>query len=82
MKVPTIEWKQIEPNNIKFSNIELSTIQKKKELKQKFNTFLVFHSGKFIMSGMKEETMRDDYYRFLNILKQNELKIKEVLEMS
>ena len=40
----------------------------KKLKKQRYNTFLVFHSGKVIMSGMEESFMKDVYYEFLNII--------------
>jgi hypothetical protein len=41
---------------------------------------LVFHSGQFIMSGMHEGTMRDDYNRFMGILKNFQPHIRENLE--
>jgi len=37
--------------------------------KKKYNTFLVFHSGSVIMSGMTKETMRNDYNLFMSIMK-------------
>ena len=41
----------------------------KKLTKQRYNTFLVFHSGKVIMSGMEASFMKDVYYNFLEIIK-------------
>ena len=41
----------------------------KKLKKQRYNTFLVFHSGKVIMSGMEESFMKDVYYEFLDIIR-------------
>ena len=41
----------------------------KKIKKQRYNTFLVFHSGKVIMSGMEASFMRDVYYEFLDIIR-------------
>lgn len=41
----------------------------KKLNKKRYNTFLVFHSGKVIMSGMEESFMRDVYYEFLDIIR-------------
>lgn len=52
-----------------------------KESKPKYNTFLVFHSGRFIMSGMHEETMREDYDLFMSILKKHQGEIREVLDI-
>lgn len=42
----------------------------KKLKKQRYNTFLVFHSGKVIMSGMEATFMKDVYYDFLNIIRE------------
>lgn len=44
---------------------------------QKFNTFLVFHSGKILMSGMIEDNMAHDFHMFHNFLKIHQNKIKE-----
>lgn len=41
----------------------------KKINKQRYNTFLVFHSGKVIMSGMEATYMKDVYYEFLDIIR-------------
>jgi len=38
--------------------------------KGKFNTFLVFHSGKVIMSGMFSSTMQEDYEMFMSIIRK------------
>lgn len=81
MEIPVMIWEPDKPKTLKFKNERLSHVSPDKKIKKKFNTFLVFHSGKFIMSGMKEETMRDDYYRFINILKNNEGNIKEILDV-
>jgi len=37
--------------------------------KGRYNTFLVFHSGKVIMSGMFAETMRDHYRQFRDMMR-------------
>jgi TATA-box binding protein (TBP) (component of TFIID and TFIIIB) len=52
----------------------------KKINKQRYNTFLVFHSGKTIMSGMESSFMRDVYYEFLNIIRECYDTIEERLE--
>lgn len=52
----------------------------KKLKKQKYNTFLIFHSGKIIMSGMEASFMRDVYYEFLNIIRECHHIIEEKLE--
>ena len=39
-------------------------------VKKKYNTFLVFHSGNVIMSGMTKETMRDHYEKFHQMIQE------------
>ena len=48
--------------------------------KKRYNTFLVFHSGKVIMSGMEETFMKDIYYEFLDIIRECYDIIEERLE--
>jgi len=43
--------------------------QKNKRKQSRWNTFLVFHSGNVIMTGIDEEFMRDAYYLFLETIK-------------
>lgn len=53
--------------------------QQKKLDKDRFNTFLVFHSGKVIMSSMCEDFARETYYEFLDIIKKNYREFEEQL---
>jgi len=46
----------------------------------RYNTFLVFHSGKVIMSGLTADFMRDVYYYFLAIIRESFASIEERLE--
>ena len=46
---------------------------------ERYNTFLVFHSGKVIMSGLTSKFMRDVYSYFLHIMQQCYDKIEERL---
>lgn len=80
MDIPIIQWELNKPETLEFKQSPLSHLSPTKKIKPKYNTFLVFHSGQFIMSGMREDTMKDDYYRFLDILKNYENTIKEILE--
>lgn len=58
----------------------LSEKERNKKLeKPRYNTFLCFHSGKIIMSGLTEELMEATYYVFLDIIRDNYHKIKEKL---
>lgn len=54
--------------------------QQKKIDKERFNTFLVFHSGKVICSSMCEEFARDTYYEFLDIIRENYQEFEEKLD--
>ena len=34
----------------------------------RYNTFLIFHSGKIIQSGLSEKFMKDDFYSFCKVI--------------
>ena len=53
----------------------------KKIKKQRYNTFLIFQSGRSIFSGMCADYMRDDYYAFVNIIKNSFDIIEERLDV-
>ena len=53
----------------------------KKLLKKRYNTFLVFHSGKVIMSGMEKSYMENTFYNFMKIIDNCYDVIKEKLEI-
>jgi TATA-box binding protein (TBP) (component of TFIID and TFIIIB) len=55
--------------------------QQKKLNKERWNTFLVFHSGRCIMSGITSEFMRESYYYFLKIIKTCHKQIEEKLDI-
>lgn len=64
--------KWIEPTEVPYDTYldMLSEKEKLKKLqKSRYNTFLVFHSGKIIMSGMEASFMKDTYYEFLDIIR-------------
>jgi hypothetical protein len=46
----------------------MTEIPQDKKQKKKYNTFLVFHSGNIIMSGMMRETMKRDFDIFIKLL--------------
>lgn len=52
--------------------------QQKKLKKERFTTFLVFHSGKTIYSAMCEDFARDTYYEFIDIIKNNKKHFEEI----
>lgn len=56
--------------------------RQKKIEKERYNTFLVFHSGKTIQSSLCEEFARDVYYEFLDIIQNNYKEFEEKLEDS
>lgn len=47
--------------------------------KQRYNTFLVFHSGKIIMSGMRLDRMLDHFKEFCQFLLENRDHIEETM---
>ena len=71
-----------EPNYVPY-NIYLDTLKpkerQKKLEKERYNTFLVFHSGKVIMSSMCEEFAKDTYYLFTDIIRKNRHRFEEKL---
>ena len=72
----------VEPKTVPYSDY-LSTLTPKEILKKnarvKYNTFLAFHSGKVIMSGMCAEYMVDTYNDFLDIIAESHDVIREQL---
>ena len=74
------EWKEIWTTYKEY--LDLLT-QKERDVKlaaERHNTFLVFHSGKVIMSGLTADLMRDVYYYFLLIIRASFDKIEERLQ--
>ena len=63
----------------------LKTLSEKERLKklnkERFNTFLVFHSGKCIYSGVSADMMRESYYYFLKIIRTSYHIIEERLDI-
>jgi TATA-box binding protein (TBP) (component of TFIID and TFIIIB) len=55
--------------------------KKAKISKDRYNTFLVFHSGKTILSGLKKSTTRETYYEFLQIMQKRMELIREKLDV-
>lgn len=81
LDVPIMTWQLGHPDTLDFGKTPLAQVAPDKKIKKKYNTFLVFHSGQFIMSGMREDTMKTDYERFVSILTDNEHTIKEILQI-
>jgi TATA-box binding protein (TBP) (component of TFIID and TFIIIB) len=55
--------------------------EKEKKLKKnRYHTFLVFHSGKIIMSSLCEDFARDTYYEFMDIIRNNHSRFEEKLD--
>jgi hypothetical protein len=62
------EWVKTITDYREYLSILDETERKKKIKKQRYNTFLVFHSGAVIFSGLTADLMRDTYYDFMRIL--------------
>jgi TATA-box binding protein (TBP) (component of TFIID and TFIIIB) len=56
---------------------EMTEIPMDKKQKKKYNTFLVFHSGNIIMSGMMRDTMKKDFDTFVHLLQKWKPEIEE-----
>lgn len=75
--------KWLDPVKIPFS--DYLSLSNEKEREKKINkvrehTFLVFHSGKIIMSSMCDSLAKDVYYDFMKIMKgENVKQFKEIL---
>ena len=74
-------WGDVIEVTYKYYLDKLNIKEREKKLKQKrYITFLVFHSGKVILSGLSYEFCEQVYYDFLNIIQQSHNKIKENLD--
>ena len=62
-----------------YLNILSDKEQKNKLSAQRYNTFLVFHSGKIIMSGLTKEFMEDVFYYFIKTVINSRDLIEEKL---
>ena len=83
-KIPTIEYdissKEWTGGQITYKQYRDSMDKKEREkedLKMRYNTFLVFHTGNVIMSGMNVEIMKRYYHSFIDIIKNCETEIKQ-----
>jgi flavorubredoxin len=81
-EIPLLEAKYEKEKNLTWTestsqSLDLEDLSIEKRSKKKYNTFLVFHSGNIIMSGMTEKTMQNDYEMFSNLLKKWKNTIEE-----
>jgi TATA-box binding protein (TBP) (component of TFIID and TFIIIB) len=82
-QIECVDGLWIEPKYVPYTDFldmlpEKDVIKKLK--KQRYNTFLVFHSGKVIMSGMEATFMKNVYYEFLDIIRDCYDTIEERLD--
>lgn len=68
---------EISEDHIVFDKVLSEADKKRLSQKKKYNTFLVFHSGNIIMSGMSPQIMKHDYARFTSYLSEWRSDIKE-----
>jgi len=73
-------WNVQKTRYIEYLNTLPEKTKEKKLEEPKFNTFLVFHSGKVILSGVTSDFMRKTYYRFLDLVNEGYDHITEKLE--
>jgi TATA-box binding protein (TBP) (component of TFIID and TFIIIB) len=72
-------WHHENISFMKFLDGVDETFRNQELMKKRYNTFLVFHSGNIIMSGMRLDKMLDLQQSFYNLLQQNRHKIEELL---
>jgi TATA-box binding protein (TBP) (component of TFIID and TFIIIB) len=77
MDVPCVEktagvW---ETSSRRLDEVAMFSVENK--TRKRYNTFLVFHSGNVIMSGMVSSTMEADFERFNNFLRDSRKEIQE-----
>lgn len=81
-KISVTETGTFKEETVKYTEYLDKLSEKERTTKLKANryiTFLVFHSGKIIMSGLTREFMRSEYTKFIDILRVAEDDIKEKL---
>lgn len=64
----------------KYSEFVKVETNKKYKAKNRYNTFLVFHSGNIIMSGFNPLYMKECYTQFRGLLQNNRKHIEEILQ--
>jgi len=75
------DWKDIDTYYQEYLD-KLTEKEKSKKLnKDRYNTFLIFHSGKTIMSSINAAFARDSYYYFIKIIKTAYDLIEERLDV-
>jgi len=72
-------WIQQKVNYTEYLKMLPEKKRKQKLENKNFNTFLIFHSGKVIMSGTNYELMHDTFYEFIEIIKLIKDEVKEQL---
>jgi len=82
LNIKTGEWNEHSISYLEYFTNLSDTEQKKEKNKQRYNTFLVFHSGNVIMSGTMKEHMEPYYYNFLEIIKESRSVIEEKLDIN
>ncbi|OUW95973.1 MAG: hypothetical protein CBD97_02155 [Pelagibacteraceae bacterium TMED237] len=74
-------WLYTNTNYNEYLNLLPSEKDKNNKLNdERYNTFLVFHSGKVIHSGLTFEFMQDSYYFFLDVMREGFNYIEERLD--
>ena len=73
------QWDIKQTTYLEYLNLLSPKERNAKLNKDRYHTFLVFHSGKVIMSGLTANFMRDVYYDFLGIIRKGFEDIEERL---
>lgn len=73
-------WNTIDTNYLEYLSVLEEKKREEKENEIRYNTFLVFHSGKVIFSGLTADFMRNTYYSFTNLIEKAIDQIEEKLQ--
>ncbi len=76
----TDTWNEFTIPYIEYLHTLSEKERKKKIDKERYNTFLVFHSGKCIMSGMSSFCMKNSYSSFMDVIEDCKEIVMEKLE--
>jgi len=68
LKINGNDWKGETVSYQEYLDVLTPEAREAKLKHTRYNTFLVFHSGKIIQSGMSSDFMKDDFYEFCNII--------------
>ena len=68
LKINGNDWKGETVSYQEYLDVLSPEAREEKLNHTRYNTFLVFHSGKIIQSGMSSDFMKEDFYEFCDLI--------------